>query len=282
MSTVQVASSNAEQLREWDGEVGAFWAANAERFDAGIAAHHGPLMAAAAIQPADRVLDVGCGAGQTTRDAARAASSGSVLGVDLSSRMLEVARRVTAAEGVTNARFEQADAQICPFPAGSFDAAISRTGTMFFGDPVAAFANIGRALRPGGRLALLTWQAVGANEWIREIAAALAAGRQLPTPPPTAPGPFALSDPDRVRGILGDAGFREVRLEPYPAPMHWGSTAAEAEHFVLGVAGWMMEGLDEAGRAKAIGDLRASLTAHETAGGVVYDSATWIVTARRS
>ena len=281
MSTPQVAPSNADQLREWDGEGGAFWAANAERFDASIAVHHGPLMQAAAIRRTDRVLDVGCGAGRVTRDAARAAASGSALGVDLSSKMLEVARQLAAAEGIANAYFEQADAQIHPFAAGTFDVAMSRHGVMFFGDPVAAFANIGRALRPGGRLALLTWQTVGANEWIREIATALAAGRQLPTPPPTAPGPFALADPDRVRAILTDAGFAGVRLEPHPGPMYWGSTAADAERFVLGVAGWMMQGLDDAGRAKAIGDLRASLAAHETADGVLYDSATWIITARR-
>jgi SAM-dependent methyltransferase len=281
MDTLQVASSNADQLREWDGPGGAFWAENAARFDAGVAAHHGPFMAAAAIRPADRVLDVGCGAGQASRDAARAASQGSVLGVDLSSKMLEVARGLATAEGLTNAGFEQADAQVHPFAAEGYDAAISRHGTMFFGDPVTAFANIGRALRPGGRLVLLTWQPVAANEWIREIATALAAGQQPPTAPPTAPGPFALSDPDRVRGLLGETGFREVRIEPHAGPMYWGPTAGEAERFVLGVAGWMMGGLDAASRARAVGNLRASLAAHETGRGVVYDSATWIITARR-
>lgn len=282
MVTVQIAASNAEQLKEWDGAGGVFWAANAERFNAGVAAHHGPFMAAAAIQRTDRVLDVGCGVGQASRDAARAAPFGSVLGIDLSSQMLEVARRLAAAEGIANARFEQADAQVHAFAAGAFDAAISRHGTMFFGDPVAAFANVPRALRPGGRLTLLTWQPPGWNPWIGELVTALAAGRQLPTPPPTAPGPFALSDPDRVRGILGDAGFRDVRLEPHAGPMCWGPTEAEAERFVLGLFGRLLDDLDEAGRAKAIGDLRASLAAHATAGGVVYASATWIVTARRS
>src|SRR5947209_5178497 len=108
MDTVHVAPSNAAQLKDWDGPGGAFWAANADRFDASIADHHGPFMAAAAIRPIDRVLDVGCGAGQATRDAARAASSGSALGVDLSSAMLEVAQRRATAEDLTNARFEQA------------------------------------------------------------------------------------------------------------------------------------------------------------------------------
>lgn len=102
------------------------------------------------------MLDVGCGNGQTTRDAARAAFDGSAVGVDLSSRMVEFARRLAAAERIANATFHQADAQIHPFVEGSFDVAISRTGVMFFGDPPAAFANIACPLRPGGRLVLMT------------------------------------------------------------------------------------------------------------------------------
>ena len=135
------------------------------------------------------MLDVGCGTGQTTRDAARAASAGSALGVDLSSRMLDHARRRATEEGVTNVTFAQADAQIHPFEPGAYDVAISRTAAMFFGDHVAAFSNIGRALRSGGRLVLVTWQPLPGNEWIREISGALAAGRDLPAPPPDAPAP---------------------------------------------------------------------------------------------
>ena len=273
--------SNVEQAKAWDGDQGAHWASHAARLDAAIAAHHGPFLDAAGVQPGERVLDIGCGAGQTTRDAARAAGSGFALGVDLSSQMLDYARRRAADEGVTNARFEQADAQVHPFDAGGFDVAISRQGAMFFGDPVAAFANIARALRPGGRLVLLTWQSVGDNEWIREFATALAAGRQLPTPPPDAPGPFALSDPDRVRGILTDAGFADVELVGRHAPMSFGSDVEDAFTFILGIAGWMLEGLDEAGRARALDALRASIAAHTTGDGVVYDSAAWIVSARK-
>jgi ubiquinone/menaquinone biosynthesis C-methylase UbiE len=119
------------------------------------------------------------------------------LGVDLSSRMIAEARRRAEAEGVTNVRFEQADAQIYPFDPEAFDVAISRTSAMFFGDPVAAFTNTARALRPGGRLVLLTWQSLPRNEWLLEWTAALTAGRGLPTPPPGAPGPLSLSEPDR-------------------------------------------------------------------------------------
>ena len=164
-----VDPTNAEQARAWDGGEGVYWAENAERFDMSVASYHERFMAAAEIGRTERVLDIGCGTGQTTRDAARAAPDGTALGVDLSGPMIALARRLAAEQGVTNALFEQTDAQIHPFPEQSFDVAISRTGTMFFGDQVAAFANIARAIRPGGRLSVLVWQGPEPNEWIREL-----------------------------------------------------------------------------------------------------------------
>jgi SAM-dependent methyltransferase len=280
--SVHVDPANSEQLNAWDGDEGAFWAANPEQFDRAIAAHHGPFMEAAAIHSSDAVLDVGCGNGQTTRDAARAACSGSALGVDLSSQMLDYARHQAAAEGLTNVRFEQADAQVYPFPVQAFDVAISRTGVMFFSDPVAGLSNIGRALRLDGRLALLTWQPVLRQEWLPSVAGALAAGRDLPLPPTDPPSPFSLSEPDRVREILGQAGFRDVEVTGLEQPMHFGADADEACQFVLGLLGWMLHGLDEAGQARALEALRATVKAHEGAQGVTYGSATWITTARKS
>ncbi len=194
--------------------------------------------------------------------------------------MLDYARRRAIDEGVTNVTFEQADAQIHPFEPGSFDVAISRTAAMFFGDHVAAFTNIGRALRSGGRLVLVTWQPLPGNEWIREISGALAAGRDLPAPPPDA-GPFALSDPDRIRMLLTRAGFADVELEGTTAGMWFGNDADDAHRFVLGLMGWMLEGLDDAGRARAIDALHATMAAHETPDGVLFESAAWITQATR-
>ena len=191
-----VDPTNGEQVRAWDGDEGAYWAENAEHFDRAVAPHHEVLMTAAGIGESERVLDIGCGNGQTTRDAARTAGEGSALGVDLSARMVEHARRLASDAGIANATFAQADVQIHPFTSASFDAAISRTGTMFFGDPKAAFLNIARALRPGGRLVMLVWQGPEPNEWIRELSTALAAGREMLLPPIGAPGPFAQADPD--------------------------------------------------------------------------------------
>jgi SAM-dependent methyltransferase len=272
--------SNADQVRTWDGDTGAFWVAEAQHFDEGLTRCYPPFLAAAGIGEHDRMLDVGCGNGESTRDAARAATYGSVLGVDLSSQMLSLARRTAAAEGVTNVEFQQVDAQIHPFEAGAFDVVISRMGSMFFGDPIAAFTNLCRALRPGGRLALLTWQSVAENEWMTAFRAALAVGRNLPTPPPEAPSPFAFADPDRVRAILAAAGFVDVTFEGLREPMGFGSDPDDAFAFVSNLTGWMLNGLDDAGRDAALAALRATIAEHCGDEGVTYECATWVVSAR--
>jgi SAM-dependent methyltransferase len=276
---VPVDPANAEQLAAWNGTEGTYWAEHAEQFDRAVAGHDRPFQEAAAIESTDRVLDVGCGNGQNTRDAARAASAGSALGVDLSAPMLDHARRTAeAAEGLANVSFLQADAQVHPFEPASFDVAICRTSAMFFADHVAAFANIGRALRPGGRLSLLTWQSLEGNEWLEQIATALAAGRPPRIPPPGA-GPFALSDPERIRDLLGAAGFVDVAVVGNNASMWYGADATDAYEFIIGLMGWMLEGLEDDGRRAALDALREVTAAHQTADGVTFGSATWITTA---
>ena len=277
-TVIHVDPSNGAQLAAWDGDEGAYWAEHAERFDRSVAAHHGPFLAAARLSPTDHVLDVGCGTGQTTRDAARAAHAGTALGVDLSAAMLEVARRLAVAEGLTNVELAQADAQVHPFGPGAFDLVISRTAAMFFGDHLAAFRNLRAAMRAGGRLVLLTWQPLDGNEWLRAIATALAAGRPPALPPPGA-GPMSLSEPERVRGLLESAGFVDVELDGRRAPMWFGDDVDDASRFILGLTGWMLEGLDRAGREQAVDALRATLADHHGPSGVTLGSATWTIAA---
>jgi SAM-dependent methyltransferase len=278
----EIAPGNRAQYAAWDGEEGLFWAEHAAAFDRAVARYDPALLDAAAIEPTDRVLDVGCGTGRTSREAARRAVRGTVLGVDLSGPMLAVAGHTAAAEGLANVQFTQADAQVHEFGEAAFDVVVSRTGGTFFGDPVAAYRNLAGALRPRGRLAMLAWQPVPANEWITEIATALAAGRQIPLPPPDAPGPFAFGDPERVRSILTAAGFIAVDLEPRAEPMWFGADAESAYRLISGVAGWMADGLDDDGRARALADLRRRIEAHAGPDGVEFGSATWLLTARRS
>jgi SAM-dependent methyltransferase len=273
-----VDPSNEASAKAWDGDEGSYWAAHAERFDRSVAAHHDRLLDAAAISAGDRVLDIGCGTGQTTRDAARAAVAGSALGIDLSAEMISLSRELAIEAGLRNVTFEQADAQIYSFEPASFDLAISRTGAMFFGDREAAFGNIARALRPGGRLALITWQPPAANEWFTE----LAAGRNLPGPPPGAPGPFALADPGYVRDMLTGTGFGAVDVEDVVAPMWFGHDADDAYAFIAGLLGWMQEGLSGGQRGQALDALRATIDRHQTAGGIVYGSGAWLIQARRA
>jgi ubiquinone/menaquinone biosynthesis C-methylase UbiE len=278
-----MAVVNVDQARAWDGDEGERWTEHEERYNASARRHTRHLLDAARVSADTHALDVGCGCGETTREVARFARSGMALGVDLSARMIERARERSRAEGLTNARFEQADAQVCPFEMSAFDLAISRFGAMFFNDPVAAFRNIGRALRPGGRLALLAWQALERNEWQLSILRALAAGRQFPMPPVDAPGPFGLADADRVRRILAEAGFEGVELEEIAEPIRLGADADDALVFVrsTGIAAGMLRDLDEAAAARALEALRKTLAAHEGNDGVLLDSRAWLITARR-
>jgi SAM-dependent methyltransferase len=279
--TLQTDPSNTDQARAWDGDEGDYWARNADQFDRALRGYRTRFLDAAAIGRTDRVLDIGCGSGETARDAARRATAGHVLGVDLSGGMLRVARQRAAAEQLANVRFEQADAQAYPFPRGGFDVAVSRTGTMFFADPRAAFGNIARALRPGGRLVQLVWQPPARNEWFLAFTTALAAGRDLPAPPPDAPGPFSLADPARAAGLLTGAGFQEPHVEGLTALMYVGPDAATAQRFVTGLLGWLLSGLDDTRRERALADLRASIEAHRTPEGVRYPSAAWLITTSR-
>jgi len=273
--------SNAGQVGAWDGSEGAFWTAQARRFDETLANCHGPFLTAAAIRERDRILDVGCGTGQATRDVARVATNGSALGVDLSSQMIALAGEIAATAGLDNVEFRHADAQIHPFERAEFDIVISRMGSMFFGDPIVAFTNLHHALRPEGRLTLLTWQDVTDNEWLTEFRAALAVGRDLPTPPPDAPSPFALSDPDRVTAILDAAGFTDITFQSLHEPMSFGPDPDDAFDFVSDLTAWMRAGLDETDQGAALAALRTTIAEHTGDHGVTYQSATWVIQARK-
>jgi SAM-dependent methyltransferase len=274
--------ANVDQAAAWDGDDGDDWTEHEDHYNAGIRPHGQRLIEAAQIAPADQILDVGCGCGASTREAAKIATDGAALGVDLSSRMLARARERSRAEGLTNVRFEQADAQIYPFETGAFDLAISRFGVMFFGDPVAAFSNIRRALRPGGRLAFLCWQSLNRNEGFATLVGALAAGRDLPRPPAGAPGQFGLADPDLVRRILTEAGFERVNLDEVNEPLWVGKSTDDAFDFFrsLGVTRGMLRDLDADTASRALDVVRDSIAEHDTGQGVLFGSAAWLITAQ--
>ena len=147
--------------------------------------------------------------------------------------MLERARQLSDDEGLTNITYQQADAQVHRFPPTSFDLCISRFGTMFFADPVAAFTNIGRALRPAARLVLLVWQERDRNEWATAIRQALTAAAATPR----GPDPFSLADPTVTEGILAAAGFADVSFTDVHEPVYYGPDSATAFDAVLRLLG---------------------------------------------
>lgn len=247
----------------------------ADVFDREAPEHDEVLHAAAAVAATDRVLDVGCGTGVSCRRAARAATSGHVLGVDVSAPLVEHARLLADQEGLTHTEFVVADAQTHPFPAAGFDVVLSRFGVMFFADAPTAFANLSRALRPGGRLAVLVWQRAADNEWSGAVNEALGVDTD-----PTAQA-WSLADPKVVRATLAD--FVDVELVDVHAPMFWGDDPETAFGFVAGLsnAQAVLSGLDAGGRAGVEQRLRDLMAAHRTAAGVLFDSRAWVVTARR-
>lgn len=254
-----------------------------DQYDAVGAAYDQKLLDAAQLEADSRVLDVGCGAGISTRKAAQAAVSGAVVGIDVAPALLKRARERSRTEGLANTSFVQADAQVHPFEAESFDVAISRFGAMYFLDPAAAFANIAHALRPAGRLALVTWQELERNEWMSAVRDALAVGPGLPPLPTGTPGAFGLADPEAVRAILIEAGFVDVGVDDVREPVSFGPDADQAFNFVstLAFAKDALAGLQERERSAGLARLRRVLEAHAGAGGVRFASSAWITTARR-
>lgn len=250
----------------------------ADFYDAELALHNAHLQGAAAVRRSDWVLDIGCGAGQTTRDAARAAKTGRAYGIDLSNTMLEIARRRSAEEGLLNATFEVADAQDHVFAEAEFDLCISRFGVMFFADPPAAFANIAKAVRPGGRFVFVVWQCRDSNEWATAIHDALEPGS---TGPVVAGKAFSLSEPSMTSRLLETAGFTTIEFTDLHEPVFYGpdletalATIQTFEH--------VKEALDRPGfTAKIQARLTDMLEAHQTPDGIQFDSRAWMITGRR-
>jgi ubiquinone/menaquinone biosynthesis C-methylase UbiE len=237
-------------------------------------------------RPGERVLDVGCGFGETSIEIARRVRpDGDVVGLDCCGPFLETARADAERQGVTNVGFVEGDAQTFSTKV-PFDACFSRFGTMFFMSPVAAMRNVRHALRPGGRLTMIVWRALDDNVWARlpkQIAL-----QHLPPPPDNVktcgPGPFSMADRETVREILGLAGFARVEFERVDAPIMAGKTIDEAIEFALmiGPAGEIMREAGPLGDEKKpalIDDLRRAFEAYRSDGGIVMPSGSWTVTA---
>lgn len=252
----------------------------ADFYDAELSRHNRHLRTVAGVRMRDRVLDIGCGAGQTTREAALAAIEGSAVGVDTSAEMLEIARQRCAEAGLRNVGFELGDAQSHNFPAAGFDLCISRFGVMFFADPAKAFANIAHAMRPGGRLAWMVWQSQEHNEWSGAIRHALAPGSAITEKAGKA---FSLGDPGIATELLSTAGFTSIDFIEVHEPVFYGANVGVALDALSSL--YMVK--DTLARTHETPDrplqrLRDLLQAHMTSDGVLFDSRAWVITADRA
>jgi ubiquinone/menaquinone biosynthesis C-methylase UbiE len=245
-------------------------------YDAELRHYHRRLLEAVDIGPDDRVLDIGCGTGQTTRAAAHAAPGGHAIGVDVSAAMLAHARRLTNLEGVGNARFELGDAQIHPLALEHFTIGLSRFGTMFFADPRAAFANIAGALRPGARFVQLVWQDGGRQAWHTAVQAVLANDAAAPSTPARRAA-FSLADPAKVHTVMSGAGFVDVQLAEVREPVYYGADVAGALTAIRSLR--MPDDEDDASTDRALRRLEAIADVRDD--GVWFDSSAWLVIARR-
>ena len=276
------AAPNAAQIDYWNAVAGETWSRMQEQLDRQLEPLGLEAARVLAAQPGERILDIGCGCGQTTLALAeRVGAAGAVTGVDISRPMLGVARGRPVPAGAATPRFNEADVQTADLGAGAYDAVFSRFGVMFFADPAAAFANIRGALKAGGRMTFVCWRPMAENLWMRlPLEAALPLLPPLPPPDPTAPGPFAFADPDRVRGILTQAGFSDIEIQPFDARIGGGTLdETVAMTFRIGPLGAALRDNPDAA-PKVAAAVRQAVSAYETGDGVMMPAAVWVVRAR--
>ena len=280
-----MAFANTEQAEFWS-QIAPTWIELQDRMEEAGGLPGELAMDRLDLRPGQRVVDLGCGAGRTTVElASRVGPGGSVVGVDISAGMLAAARERAARLGAGNVEFVHADVQVHDLVEARFDAAFSRFGVMFFADPVAAFANVRRALRSGAVLSFVCWQGLSANEWmlIPAAAAATVTGAMPAMPGPGEPGPFSLADPERARAVLDAAGFGSVVITPH------------ADHIVIsedripevartsartGRVRAMLQDADEPTRARATAAIEEAMRARLEHGQVRASRGVLLVTGR--
>lgn len=279
------ARFNEQQQERWNGTDGEYWVEQQEKLDRTLMPVLGPLLEFASPRPGSTVIDIGCGCGATTIELAKAVGPGGhVVGIDLSEPML--ARAKERLRNFANASCRLGDATKVALADMSAELALSRFGVMFFGDPVAAFANIRSGLAPHGRLRFACWRSIQENPWMAvPLQAVLKHVPPLPKPEPEEPGPFSFAETERVTRILTAAGFSAPRFEGLAIEMDLdaGGSPEDAamEAANRGPAKRALENQPEEVRAAAIASIREMLAPYASASGVKLPGSVWLVAAER-
>jgi SAM-dependent methyltransferase len=274
-----------ERQRHWSADATELYLRDPYRIEAINGPFGDAMLDAAGLRPGERVLDVGCGCGATTLEAARRVTpEGSALGVDIAAPLLEVARQRAVAAGIDNIEFVHDDAQLHPFPDAVFDVVISRFGVMFFDDAEAAFTNLGRAVRSGGRLVVVCPRDPLQSEWVTIAFNAAASHVGIPDlGPPGAPGPFAFADDDRLKWTLRAGGFRDVAVEAIKRRIRIGRDVDEVAAFITSLPEGRQLLADQPDHtvAAVVDALKAGFTPHAGPDGVIVNDTAWIASAHR-
>ncbi len=284
-----MSAPNAESIGLWNEILAPRFTRYRGTFVAGSEPHSRAALSRNPVAPGARVLDVGCGFGETTIELARLTGpTGRALGIDVSAPFLAIARADAAAAGVGWVEFRESDAQVARFDE-TFDVCFSRFGTMFFADPIAALRNLRGAMAAGGRLVMVVWRRLEDNRFA-EIPMTVAQRflstlSPLPPTPAGAPGPFSMADPDALSAQLTAAGWTDVAFERVDADFVVGATIDEAVGFLLtlGPAGRLLRDAGPSGeekRPEIAAALAERLRPFVTPAGVVLGGSSWCVTAR--
>src|SRR3954447_76693 len=282
-----MAGPNAEAIEAWDGPLFDRFVQFRHLITGGLAIHGEQALKLFPALPGQKVLDIGCGFGDTTqRIAAMVGPRGEAVGVDVAANFIGSARREIAGLGIENARFEVADVQSDPL-GGPYDMAFSRMGTMFFANPVVALRNVRSALEPGARLVMVVWRRREDNDWLyraQQIVEGIVQRPEEYDEPTCGPGPFSMAGADTTTDILTHAGFGEIELHRCDLPILVGKDVEEAIDLVmsLGPAGEILR--LQGDRAEHLHGqvheaLRAGLAEFEGRDGLKARASTWIVSA---
>ncbi len=275
---------NADMEAFWDGQGGRTWVARQQHTDTTLASVTDALLTFAAPRAGERVLDVGCGCGAPTLEFARSVGpAGSVAALDISGPMLAEGEARASSAGLANIEWRKADPATAPLD--QYDLLTSAFGTMFFGDPVGAFANMRHAARPNARMAIVCWRALAENPWVEVPMTAVA--RHLPPraePVPHAPGMFAFADPEHVAGVLTASGWAAPQFEKFDIDLDiaagHGLEEAVVQSMQIGAVNSWLRNQPEMVVEGAIVSLREALTPYVKGNGVFLPGAMWLISSR--
>ena len=277
---------NIKQKQFWSGAGGDVWVDKQREMDIML----NPL-GERAIQGLDlsgeiKILDIGCGCGATTLEIAKAVTQGEVIGVDISEPMLERATKTASDMMLNNTSFQVKDVQVDEMPRSYFDVAFSRFGVMFFEDPFEAFKNINHSLKDNGQLSFVCWQHASLNPWQSLSIQVIKEFLDLPAPAPKSPGPFAFEDKNYINEILTESGFRDIEIKDNQEDivMFSGKSIREACEDYLTINPVVTEMLKNSPtelREEILEALIGKFSDFHNNEGLLFPSATWIVTAKK-